>query len=180
MPALRDALAAILATLTAAGCASDRSTSLPPVPTPEPVAAPITPENAPVTDVIVLTTNGLQDLDGTGVSTQLVFAAYLYSKPFPAPKWMDGTILLEVYPVTTLKARAVPEGPRLAKWTWDTTTASDIRDQNLVGDFYSFVVDLSSKGIETRGVPGFNFTVSFTPAGGGEPVRSSLKSIWNQ
>ena len=166
--------------LVLGGCSSDDPVSrLPRVSNPDPVKAPVTPEEAAVTDVIVLTTNGLQDLDGTGLSTQLVFATYLYSKPFPSPKWADGVIDLQVYPVSSLKPGALPTEPMVASWSWNTTSDNGIRDQNLVGEFYSFIADLSDQDVDISAAPGFNFIVSFTPASGGQRVASSLKTVWN-
>ena len=165
-----------------AGCASDDDLSIDPPsePLPDPVAAPSTPESAPVTSLVILSTTNLQDVDGSGTSTQLPFAAYLYAHPHPAPKWERGTFEFALYSASAAQQQGVPTAEPLATWSWDADQAFSARSENLVGRFYTFLIDFDQRNISLAGVRGFQFLVRFTPEAGGPTVRSALKTVWCQ
>ncbi len=169
------------------GCGTDDTLStgsVPAPPRPDPIKAPQTPEDAPITNLVVLSTTALQDLDGSGLPTQLPFAAYLYAEPYPSPKWTDGTFELSLYPESTLESRDLPDIEPLAVWRWDAQAGLSARSENLVGPYYRFRIDLTDR-LPKRppGIPayrGYDFLVTFTSSNGGEPIHSSVKTVWRQ
>lgn len=179
------ALFAVLPILAA--CGTDDAVSVDPLPNPprlEPIKAPETPEDAPVTNLVVLSTTALQDLDGSGLPTQLPFAAYLYAEPYPAPKWSEGSFMLSLYPEGTLESRAHPDAEPLAVWRWSASEAAAARSENLVGPYYRFRIDLTDR-LPRRppGIPGprgYDFLVTFASSEGGQPIHSSVKRVWRQ
>jgi len=149
------------------------------MPLPEPVSAPSTPSDAPVSRLVLLSTTNLQDLDGSGDASQLPFAAYLYAYPYPAPKWEDGVFELMLYPASARLKRGTPAPEPIARWRWEADAVRAARSENLVGPFYTFMIDLNQRGIPTRGVRGFQFLVRFSPELGGTPIDSAVKTVWS-
>jgi hypothetical protein len=161
------------------GCASDDPVAvIPSEPLPDPVLAPSTPQDATVTSLVLLSTTNLQDVDGSGIASQLPFSAYLYAHPYPSPKWQAGGFELTLYPASALQGRGDPASPPLATWSWDREQTLAARSENLVGPFYTFMINLNERSIPFDGVPGYQFLVRFIPAGGGEPVQSAVKTVW--
>ena len=163
-----------------AGCASDEDLTVgqPSEPLPNPVVAPSTPENAPVTSLVLLSTTNLQDVDGSGTASQLPFAAYLYAHPYPSPKWQRGSFEFALYSASAAQQQGIPSSDPLATWSWDADRSSAARSENLVGPFYTFMIDFDQRDIPLDGVRGFQFLVRFTPEAGGAPVRSAVKTVW--
>ena len=156
-------------------CAGCRSTSVnsstgAPLP-PDPVAGPVTPASAPVTNIVALSPYSLADLDGNGFAGEFPVAVYLYSQPHPAPSWRSGRFTLSV---------SVPgdaEETPLAQWVWDDAEALALRETNLVGAFYRFQIDLKELGIDS--IPGgeVEYRIAFDSAAQSNVVYSSRKTI---
>ena len=162
------------------GCATEEQVSAPSksAPLPEPVNAPSTPSDAPVSRLVLLSTTNLQDLDGSGESSQLPFAAYLYAYPYPSPKWEEGVFELMLHPASARLKRGAPAPEPTATWRWDAEEVRAARSENLVGPFYTFMIDLNQRGISTEGVRGFQFLVRFSPKTGGAAIDSAVKTVW--
>ncbi len=163
--------------LTACGSNDTNSVSTSP-PIPDPVVSPVTPEDAPISNLVVLSTNSLQDTDGSGINSQLPFAAYLYAQGWPAPKWTPGSFRIDIYPESTLDSRSVPDIKPLGSWNWDSEDALANRNKNLVGNFYSFTINLNDRDIAIDDARGFEFLVRFTPSSGDPVVTSAVKNVW--
>ena len=160
-------------------CGSNDTSSVPASPPiPDPVLSPVTPADAQVSNLVILSTNSLQDTDGSGINSQLPFAAYLYAQGWPAPKWTPGSFRLDIYPESTLDSRSIPDTRPLGSWNWDSEEALGNRNTNLVGKFYSFTINLNERDIDIDGARGFDFLVRFTPSSGDPTVTSAVKNVW--
>lgn len=160
-------------------CGSNDTNSVPTSPPiPDPVLSPVTPADAQISNLVILSTNSLQDTDGSGINSQLPFAAYLYAQGWPAPKWTPGIFRLDIYLESTLESRAIPDTKPLGSWIWDSEEALEKRNKNLVGNFYSFIINLNDRDIAINGARGFDFLVRFTPSSGEPTVTSAVKTVW--
>ena len=168
-----------VAMLFLGACGSNDTNSVPTSPPiPEPVVSPVTPEDEQISNLVILSTNSLQDTDGSGINSQLPFAAYLYAQGWPAPKWTPGSFRIDVYPESTLDSRSVPDIKPLGTWNWNSEEALGNRNKNLVGNFYSFTINLNDRDIAIDDARGFEFLVRFTPSSGDPVVTSAVKNVW--
>jgi hypothetical protein len=143
---------------------------------PPPVAAPVTPTSALVTDLVAISPYAMNS-DGDGLNSEFPIAVYLYAKPFPAPKWQAGSFTLNLYEPGEAPARGETNEKIIAKRSWTLEEALEVRNRSLVGDFYRFVFNLSDAEIRLGSSQFVEYRICFIPESGEPPVYSSIKAI---
>ena len=154
------------------GCQTEKTMTRPgdPLP-PPPVEARATPQDSLVSNIVVLAPYSLSDLDGDGFASEFPIAVYLYSKPFPLPFWKAGTIRIEIFDETS-------EGPRtLLDRAYTPEQLVDLRQTNVVGDFYAFQLVLSESVVRELSNGQASFRVVFESRAENTKIISSVKRI---
>ena len=165
--------------ILAAGCVSETTTSsLGRMPAPEirEVAPP--PKAARVNDIAILKSMRPIDTDATGFPNRMEIVVYLFSRPYPTPRWGNGTFVFKIYaPGSFDFVNGESEAP-LAEWTFTPEQIASLRFKDVVGEGYGIALDLNAVGISRLPVKSVNLVSEFIPADGSDPVKvRSVQSV---
>lgn len=163
----------------AGGCISETTTSsLGRMPAPEirEVAPP--PKTARVNDIAILKSMRPIDTDATGFPNRMEIVVYLFSRPYPMPRWGSGTFLFKIYaPGSFDFVNGETQAP-LAEWTFTPEQLASLRFKDVVGEGYGIALDLNAVGISRLPVKSASLVSEYIPADGSDPVKvRSVQSV---
>jgi hypothetical protein len=138
---------------------------------PEPRAGPDTPENAPVNAIAMVLGPKPIDTNGNRRPDMIQLEAYLFARPFPAPRWRDGSFEFAVYQSGTVASPVNPGVPALRTWVVPTETLQQLRTRSLVGEGYAIGLSFLDEGVGDQiDADSIDLLAKFVPADGGSPV----------
>ena len=153
---------AIALAISCGGCVSETVTTSvdrPPLLKPRKVAP--TPQAALVNDIAVLTQVRPFDSNGNGFPNRFDATIFLFSRPYPTPRFAAGSIQFSLYEPGTFGQGKTLEPLRVARWTFDPEDMAARRFRGVIGDGYSFTLDLSDLGLMSLPVNSADLVVVF-------------------
>jgi len=164
---------ALIAVCALAGCVTDsvETTSGRPLP-PPPKSVDPAPATSPINAISVLKAQRPVDTTGNGFPNRLDVAVYLFSRPYPVPRYVDGSLVFTYYPVGSFDAVAGASTPPLATWTFDGDMLAAAAVDDVIGPGYALALDLGAVGKSRLDVESADLVVEFVPRAG-EPVRAT-------
>ena len=141
---------------------------------PDPVAAPTTPEDTPVTNVVAISPY-VMNRDAN--RSDFPIAVYLYAQPFPAPKWQSGSFTFELYEMRSDSDSESSNPGILLERSWTNDEAYRLRNRSIVGDFYRFEIALPNARLKSEVGDVLEYRICFIPDSGDQKVYSSVKTI---
>ena len=172
------AVAAIAVAATLAGCVTDSVESatgrpLPPAPREVPPASSGDPINA----ISVLKSQQPIDTTGNGFPNLLGAGVYLFSRPYPIPRFATGTLVFDLFELGGFDPMQGASSAPLATWTLGPGDMAAAQVDNLIGPGYQISLDLSAIGLSELAVDSADLVVRFLPSDGSEPVISSVQRV---
>lgn len=136
--------ALLAATTLLASCVQSTRTSDGRAPSPQPVAPPSTPEEAPA-NAVVLIARPAVDTNGNLWRDRVELTVYLFAQPFPTPVFRDGDLEFAIFPVGQAGTPQSPGTP-LRTWKIDAETLAALRGMSLPGPCYNVAISLLADG----------------------------------
>jgi hypothetical protein len=128
------------------------------------------PTSAPINDIALL--KGMRPLDttGNGFPNRLKVSVYLFARPYPVPRFADGTL------VFTLRS---PVEPRevVAEWRFDPEAMGAARFRDVIGQGYALNLDLDALGMASIPYQSAALRVAFEPAKGVGVQAGAAQSV---
>ena len=167
------------ATLSSFGCVSETtSTALGEPPTPRPRRVAPAPQSAPINDLALLKAMYPVDTNGNGHPNRLDVSVYLFARPYPVPRFADGTLVFSLYPPSSYDRREGVGAEPIVEWRFDPGRMRAARFQNVVGQGYALALDLDEFGITSLQYNSADLVTAFEPAEGDRVVYgNSVQSI---
>lgn len=136
--------ACIAGAMLLASCVQSTRTSDGRSPSPEPVAPPSTPAEAPA-NAVVLISRPAVDTNGNLWRDRVELTIYLFAQPFPTPVFRDGDLEFAIFPVGGAGTPQSPGTP-LRTWKIDAETLAALRGMSLPGPCYNVAISLLADG----------------------------------
>ena len=156
------------------GCVSETVTTSvdrPPLLKPRQVSP--APQSASINDLAVLSQVRPFDSNGNGFPNRFDVTIFLFSRPYPTPRFATGAIQFSLYKPGTFGQGDAVEPVRVARWTFDSEDMAVRRFRGVIGDGYTFTLDLSDIGLMSIPVKSADMVVVFAPEGGGDAIQSN-------
>lgn len=135
---------------------------------PPPTVPEATPPTAPVNRIALVFGPKPIDIDGDGVSDVIELDAYLFSQPYPLPRYAAGTLVFEVF-----APGAAAEGRNpLGRWELAGPRLAAMADRSVFGPCYRIRLDLREIGLAPFPLARADLRCRFEPADGGPAVTS--------
>ncbi|MHC4869444.1 MAG: hypothetical protein ACYTE2_07145 [Planctomycetota bacterium] len=135
---------------------------------PPPRVPEATPMTAPVNRVALVFGPKPIDIDADGVSDIIELDAYLFSQPYPLPRYAEGTLVFEVF---APGAAAQGRNP-LGRWEIGGGQLNASADRSVFGPCYRIKLDLREIGLAPFPLAKADLRCRFEPADGGAAVTS--------
>lgn len=151
--------------LASSGCITESSsTALDRLPTSKPRKVSPAPQSAPINDLALLKSMRPIDTNGNGYPNRFDVSVYLFSRPYPVPRFAEGTLVFSLYPPSTYDSREGFGSEPIAQWRFEQDRLLGARFQNVVGQGYSLSLDLNDIGIASLDYGAADLVASFEPA----------------
>lgn len=145
--------------LALGGCQTERISgggTMPPAPRP----APVTPDSAAPTRMLLGVGSKPIDTDGNGFPDMIMVSAHLFAEPHPTPIFDEGTFTFELYRAGTFNQ---PQATPLAKWTITGERLEQAKTRSLAGPMYNFRLNLNEAGGDRYPLQGVDLAATFVP-----------------
>ena len=165
--------------LAVSGCVSETTSSaLGEPPSPKPRRVSPAPQTAPINDIAMLKAMYPVDTNGNGYPNRLNVSVFLFARPYPVPRFANGTLVFSLYPPSAYDRREGFGADPIVEWRIDSQRMRGARFQNVVGQGYALSLDLAEFGITSLGYDSADLVTSFEPADGDLIVYgSSVQTI---
>ena len=172
------AVVAVAAASTLAGCVTDsvESTTGRPLP-PDPRKVPPASSGDPINAISVLKSQQPIDTTGNGFPNLLGAGVYLFSRPYPIPRFATGTLVFDLFELGGFDPIQGASAAPLATWTLGPQDMAAAQVDNLIGPGYQISLDLGAIGLSELAVDSADLVVRFLPGDGSEPVVSSVQRV---
>ena len=163
---------------TLGGCVTDsvESTTGRPLP-PDPRKVPPAPSGDPINAISVLKSQQPIDTTGNGFPNLLGAGVYLFSRPYPIPRFATGTLVFDLFELGGFDPMQGASSPPIATWTLGPEDMASAQVDNLIGPGYQISLDLAAIGLSELAVDSADLVVRFLPNDGSEPVVSSVQRV---
>ena len=105
-------------------------------------------------------------------------SVYLFARPYPVPRFADGTLVFSLYPPSSYDRREGVGAEPIVEWRFDPGRMRAARFQNVVGQGYALALDLDEFGITSLQYNSADLVTAFEPAEGDRVVYgNSVQSI---
>lgn len=129
-----------------------------------------TPNEAPINAMALILGPKPVDTNGNLIPDTIQIEAYLFSRPYPSPRYSDGTFEFEIYKVG---GKARPGEKPIRAWKIPPERLAGMRGKSLVGLNYSIGISLlEDGGSDVIGEQSVDLIAYFTPTGSTERVPS--------
>ena len=129
------------------------------------------PQSAPINDMAVLKSIRPLDTDGNGFPNRLELAVYLFSRPYPMPRFAEGSLQFTMYAPGTYDFVDGASAEPVAAWKIQADQLNGSRFKDVIGQGYAVALDLNDLGISRLPVNSTLMVTEFLPRGG-EPIRA--------
>ena len=158
--ALASVGAAVAACALVAGCVETTRTSDGRPPVPEPVKPLVTPAEAPINAVVLITGQPI-DTNGNLWRDRIDATVYLFAEPHRMPAFREGTLEFAVYPMGGAGSPSRP-GKAIRTWTFSAEELLAKRSMTGFGPCYQVSLSLLADGASDRlPVDAVDLSVSF-------------------
>ena len=164
----------VMLMMSVAGCVSETVTTSvdrPPLVKPRQVSP--APQTAEINDLAVLSQVRPFDSNGNGFPNRFDATIFLFSRPYPTPRFASGSIRFSMYEPGTYGQGKNVDAVLVAQWIFDSKNMAMRRFRGVIGDGYTFTLDLSDLGLMSIPVNSADMVVVFEPDGGGDAVQSN-------
>ena len=103
---------------------------------------------------------------------------FLFSRPYPTPRFATGAIQFSLYKPGTFGQGDAVEPVRVARWTFDSEDMAVRRFRGVIGDGYTFTLDLSDIGLMS--IPVKSAISSFVPPRTAEIISETIPLAWSR
>ncbi len=154
----------ILAAVVMSGCVTDgvESTTGRPLP-PEPRDVAPASASSSINAISVLKSQQPMDTTGNGFPNLLGVGVYLFARPYPIPRFADGTLVFSLFPPGGFDLLDPSAGEPLVSWTFGPDMMAGARVENLIGPGYQLSLDLGAVGLSSLEVDSADMVVQFIP-----------------
>jgi len=168
---MRSVLCMLLGVIALGGCVSETTNSTIGASSPRKVRRVTPPPpSSPINEIALL--KGMRPLDttGNGFPNRLEVSVYLFSRPYPVPRFAEGTL------VFTLQA---PSETRelLAEWQFGSREMASARFRDVIGQGYKLNLDLEAIGVASFPYESADLRVAFEPASGGKVQPGGTQAV---
>ena len=159
--------------LGSSGCITESSsTAMDRLPTPKTRNVLPAPQSAPINDLAILKSIRPIDTNGNGYPNRFDVSVYLFARPYPVPRFANGTLVFSLYPPATYDSREGFGAEPIAQWRFDQDRLLRARFKNVVGQGYALSLDLNELGISSLQYNSADLVTTFEPANGTVLVHS--------
>jgi hypothetical protein len=159
--------------LFAAGCVTETSTNaLARAPSPKLRNIAPAPQSAPINELAILKSMRPVDTNGNGYPNRLDVSVYLFSRPYPVPRFANGALVFSLYPPKAYDSREGFGAEPIAQWRFGEERMLRARFKNVVGQGYALSLDLNEIGISSLEYNSADLVTTFEPANGTVLVHS--------
>ncbi|MCH2160696.1 MAG: hypothetical protein MK085_02360 [Phycisphaerales bacterium] len=135
------------------------------------------PSTAPINDMAILKSIRPLDTDGNGFPNRLEVAVYLFSRPYPMPRFADGSMVFTMYAPGTYDFVDGATAEPVAAWEFEAEQMSTVRIKDVIGEGYALALDLNDLGISRLPVNSTLLVTEFHPESGERVRAGSVQSI---
>ncbi|RPG16128.1 MAG: hypothetical protein CBB69_009105 [Phycisphaera sp. TMED9] len=169
----------ILAAVVMSGCVTDgvESTTGRPLPPAPRDVAPAS-ESSSINAISVLKSQQPMDTTGNGFPNLLGVGVYLFARPYPIPRFADGTLVFSLFPPGEFDQLNPSAGEPVVSWTFGPDMMAGAQVENLIGPGYQLSLDIGAVGLSSLEVDSADMVVQFIPAQEGDGiVYSSVQRV---
>jgi hypothetical protein len=171
--------AALLLVGSTAGCVTDgvRSSTGRALP-PEPRNVAPASESSSINAISVLKSQQPMDTTGNGFPNLLGVGVYLFARPYPIPRFADGTLVFSLFPPGEFNQLNPSASEPVVSWSFGPDMMAAARVENLIGPGYQLSLDLGALGLSSLELNSADLVVQFLPGRVGDGiVYSSVQRV---
>jgi hypothetical protein len=110
------------------------------------------------------------DTTGNGFPNRLEVSVYLFSRPYPVPRFAEGTLVFTLQ--APIEAREL-----LAEWQFGSGEMASSRFRDVIGQGYKLNLDLEALGVASFPYESADLRVVFEPASGGKVQPGGTQAV---
>ena len=175
---VRTALVLLFAGATS-GCVTDgvESTTGRPLP-PKPRKVAPASESSSINAISVLKSQQPMDTTGNGFPNLLGVGVYLFARPYPIPRFADGTLVCSLFSPGSFDQLNPSASDPVVSWTFGPEMMAGARVDNLIGPGYQLSLDLGAVGLNSLELNSADLVVQFLPTQFGDGIiYSSIQRV---